>query len=82
MYHDMQLLRDFWKTIAPECAIGADNTDTHEQNELRRAREAHLKVRQVHEMQQRVQHARVTGILYKLSGDVKVFCTMYNIDVS
>ncbi len=52
MHHDMQLLRDLWKTIAPESAIDADSTDTREQNELRRAREARLKVRQVHEMQQ------------------------------
>jgi hypothetical protein len=80
MRHDMQLLRDLWKTIAPESAIGADSADTREQNELRRAREARLKARQIYEMQQRVQRARATGTLYKLPGGVKAFCRMHKID--
>jgi len=70
MHHDMQLLRDLWTTIAPESAIGADSRDTREQNELKRVREARLKVRQFHEMQQWVQCAQATGILYKLSEGV------------
>jgi len=51
MHHDMQLLRDLWKTIALESAIGGDSIDIHEQNELMRAREALLKMQQVHKMQ-------------------------------
>ena len=43
MHHDMQLLRDLWKTIAPESAIGMDSIDAHEQNVSMRAREARLK---------------------------------------
>jgi len=82
MHHDMQLLRDLWKTIAPESAIGADSADTCEQNKLRRAKETHLKARQIQKMLQRVQHARTTGRLHQLSAGIKSFCRMHNIDVA
>ena len=31
---DMQLLRDLWKRINPDCAIGADNADTRRTREI------------------------------------------------
>ena len=81
MNHDMQLLRDLWKTIAPESAIGADSKDTREQKEFWQAREARLKARQVQAMRDRVQRARATGTLHKLTAGDKGFCRMHKINI-
>ena len=52
MDHDMQLLRDLWKTIAPELAVGKESKDSKAQKEAWQAREKALMHRRVTDMKE------------------------------
>ena len=82
MYHDMQLLRDLWKSIAPESALGAESNDSVRQKEQWKAREKHRNKQRVEDMKAQVLRARANGTLHKLSAGVKFFCRMHKIDFS
>ena len=82
MHHDMQLLRDFWKSIAPESALGAESNDSVRQKEQWKAQEKCRNKQRVEDMKVQVLKARANGMLYKLSVGVKCFCRMHKIDFS
>ena len=52
MDHDMQPLRDLWKSIAPESAIGKESKDSKAQKEVWQARERASMHRRVTEMKE------------------------------
>jgi hypothetical protein len=84
MDHDMQLLRDLWKSIAPESAIGKPSKDSQAQKEVWQARERASMHRKVTDMQERVRSYRANGINpdQKLSAGEKGFCRKNNISLA
>jgi hypothetical protein len=82
MYHDMQLLRDLWKSIAPESVVGAESNDSARQKEQWKAQERRRNEQRVEDMKAQVIKARVNGTLHKLPAGVKCFCRMHKIDFS
>ena len=82
MYYDMQLLRDLWKSITPELALGAKSNDSIRQKEQLQAREKRRNKQRVEDMKAQVCRARANGTLHKLSAGVKCFCRIHNIDFS
>jgi len=84
MDHDMQLLRDLWKTIAPESAVGKESKDSKAQKEEWQVREKALMHRRVIDMKERVCSYRASGIItgQNLSAGEKGFCRKNDINFS
>jgi len=84
MDHDMQLLRDLWKSIAPESAIGKESKDSKAQKAVWQARERASMHRRVTDMKERVRSYRANGIIpsQKLSAGEKGFCRKNDINFS
>jgi len=59
----MQLLRDLWKTIVPELAVGKESKNSKAQKEAWQAREKALMHRRVTDMKERVCSYRTGGII-------------------
>jgi histone H3/H4 len=79
MDRDMTLLRDLWKRINPDCAIGADDLATRE---IKKRNEEAEKLR-IDEAQktakERVAKARANGTVHKLPLGLRIFCRQYGI---
>src|SRR5271170_5023592 len=84
MDHDMQLLRDLWKTIAPESAVGKESKDSKAQKEVWQGRETAHMHRKVTDMKERVRLYRANGTIpaQKLSAGEKGFCRKNDINFS
>src|SRR5271155_325256 len=84
MDHDMQLLQDLWKTIAPESAVGKESKDSKAQKEVWQGREKAHMHRKVTDMKERVRLYHANGIIpaQKLSAGEKGFCRKNDINFS
>ena len=82
MYHDMQLLHNLWKSIAPELALGAESNDSVRQKEQWKAQEKRRNDQRVEDMKAQALRARANGTLDKLPAGVKCFCRMHKIEFS
>jgi histone H3/H4 len=82
MDRDMKLLRDLWKRINPDCAIGADDRATME---IKKRNQEAEKAR-IHEAQktakERVAKARANGTIHKLPLGLRIFCRQYGLITS
>ena len=80
----MQLLRDLWKTIAPESAVGKESKDSKAQKAVWQAREKALMERKITDMKERVRGWHTNGIIpsQKLSAGEKGFCRKHDISFS
>jgi len=79
MNQDMQLLRDLWKRINPESAIGAEDSATNEiKNRNQRAELERIeRAKKTAEIQ--VAAAKANGTLHKLRLGLAHFCLRHHI---
>jgi len=79
MDKDMTLLRDLWRRINPDCAIGAEDATSLNikmRNEL--AEEARIRTAKITAAAQ-VERAKANGTLRKLPLGLQLFCLKYDI---
>ena len=62
MDHDMQLLRDLWKNISHESALGADSIDTRTPKAVWQTRQKARGDQSVEDMKTRVRSLRANGL--------------------
>jgi hypothetical protein len=78
----MQLLRDLWKRINPDCALGADNRATEDINKVATAIAARQFAADLDRMRAKVRRLRNNGTMYTLTRGEIIFCDKYKIDIS
>jgi len=79
MNRDMQLLRDLWKRINPESAIGADDSATNEIKNRNQRAELERIERAKKTAQTQVAAAKANGTLYKLPRGLAHFCLRHDL---
>jgi hypothetical protein len=79
MPKDMQLLRDLWQRIAPDCALGAKDGESHRQLAVNRILYERRIAADTQSMQARVDRLRASGILHKPKRGEMAFCRSHGI---
>ena len=75
----MQLLRDLWKRISPENAIGANDTATNDIKSRNQRAELERIERAKKTIQTQVAGAKANGTLNKLPRRLAQFCLRHNL---
>jgi len=80
MQKDMQLLRDLWRRINPDSAIGHPNEDTSMQTRVNQTMAEQNLRKKIEAMQEKVYRLRGMGALDRLTVGEHNFCRGHNIN--
>lgn len=79
MPKDMQLLRDLWQRIAPDCALGEKDGESRRQFAVNRILYDRRVAMDTQRMQARVDRLRASMMLHKLKRGEMAFCRSHGI---
>ena len=82
MPRDMQLLRDMWRRINPDCAIGAPNQDTEHQAKVSLQQTKKLILKNKTRLEAKVIDYRSKGTLHLLTKGEQAFCKSNHIAIT